>query len=138
MEKISGILPSSTRITSVDLKSSGSVRAGTPNYGRPVGVTAAAKREMAAADARAQVLHEKQMAKRSGDEKADMVQRMADNFFNTRNKATDTISASEFMDMDPDADLNPLTESVSLTASSEAEVDALDLPEVGAYLDVEA
>lgn len=39
MEKISGILPASSRISTVDLQSSGSVRPGAPSYGRPVGST---------------------------------------------------------------------------------------------------
>jgi hypothetical protein len=43
VEKISGILPASRRITTVDLRGSGSVRAGTPNFGRPQGVSAAAQ-----------------------------------------------------------------------------------------------
>ncbi|MCH2534587.1 MAG: hypothetical protein MK008_09120 [Bdellovibrionales bacterium] len=37
MEKISGILPATSRVSTVDLQSSGSVRPGAPSYGRPVG-----------------------------------------------------------------------------------------------------
>lgn len=39
MEKISGILPATSRVSTVDLESSGSVRPGAPNYGRPVGTS---------------------------------------------------------------------------------------------------
>ena len=66
MEKISGILPASSRVTSVDLKSSGAVRSGTPNYGRPVGLSTAAKREIAA-EAKAQAMHKNQMQQRAMD-----------------------------------------------------------------------
>ncbi|OQW49031.1 MAG: hypothetical protein A4S09_12725 [Proteobacteria bacterium SG_bin7] len=37
MQKISGILPGSTRVTSVDLKSSRPVRPGVPSFGAPQG-----------------------------------------------------------------------------------------------------
>lgn len=37
MQKISGILPGSSRVTSVDLKSSRPVRPGVPNFGAPQG-----------------------------------------------------------------------------------------------------
>jgi hypothetical protein len=37
MDKISGIIPSSARVSSVDLKESSPVRPGTPNFGRPEG-----------------------------------------------------------------------------------------------------
>lgn len=37
MEKISGILPATSRVSTVDLQSSGPVRPGAPTYGRPVG-----------------------------------------------------------------------------------------------------
>lgn len=39
MEKISGILPGSSRVTAVDLKEAGPVRPGTPSFGRPQGVS---------------------------------------------------------------------------------------------------
>ena len=46
MEKISGILPASPRITAVDLKSSGTARSGMPSYGRPqLEATGSARRE---------------------------------------------------------------------------------------------
>jgi hypothetical protein len=41
MEKISGILPASARVKSVDLKNSQPVRPGVPTFGRPEGWTAA-------------------------------------------------------------------------------------------------
>lgn len=40
MEKISGILPATSRVSTVDLASSGSVRPGAPDYGRPIGSSA--------------------------------------------------------------------------------------------------
>ncbi len=39
MEKISGIIPKSPRVSAVDLKESGAVRPGTPTFGRPEGVS---------------------------------------------------------------------------------------------------
>lgn len=137
MEKISGILPASSRVTSVDLKSSGAARSGAPSYGRPVGLSSAARREMAA-EVKAQNLHQAQMQKRSMDPQTEIVQKMADNFFNTRNEKVESqleVAASEFMEIDPDADLNPLT--ASKVFNGESKEDDMDLPEVGAYLDVE-
>lgn len=37
MEKISGILPSNSRLTSVDMKDSAAVRPGIPSFGRNIG-----------------------------------------------------------------------------------------------------
>lgn len=42
MEKISRILPSNPRVQAVDLKSSAPVRPGTPQFGRPVGISSLA------------------------------------------------------------------------------------------------
>lgn len=39
MDKISSILPSSARVTSVDMQDAHPVRPGTPSFGRPVGVS---------------------------------------------------------------------------------------------------
>ncbi|MCB0411529.1 MAG: hypothetical protein KDD22_03335 [Bdellovibrionales bacterium] len=41
MEKISGIVPQSKRVTAVDLRNAPPVRPGTPTFGRPVGISTA-------------------------------------------------------------------------------------------------
>jgi hypothetical protein len=43
MEKISGIIPSTQRVSSVDLKDAAPVRPGTPSFGRPQGISSLAK-----------------------------------------------------------------------------------------------
>lgn len=80
MEKISGILPATARITTVDLKNSGTARSGMPSFGRDVGLSSVTQRRLAN---RAGDLHKEQMEWRhkSQDPKAEIVQRMADNFF---------------------------------------------------------
>lgn len=44
MQKISGILPTTPRLTSADLKDSGAVRPGAPTFGRPIGESNLASR----------------------------------------------------------------------------------------------
>lgn len=168
MEKISGILPSSARITSVDLKSSGAVRSGTPNYGRPVGLNSVTERENLAAT-RAQSAHVNLMKNRSLDPQSKIVHDMAENFFNKKNDIKVDSGISAYMNANADSDLNPLTSEKPMTQvdwsmpkvemveatsgvdnevkivaqgvleSAEArEAEDLDRPEVGGYLDVQA
>lgn len=166
MEKISGILPSTTRITSVDLKSSGSVRSGTPSYGRPVGLSSAAEREIERTTAQnARAMHERLMEKRSMDPRAQIVQKMADDFFINKNQAEAAPMAA--IQFDANADLDPATGAdtgVKINWSNaglgsvandeffvekdaaipkdnavvEATSEDMDRPAVGGYLDVEA
>jgi len=114
MEKISGILPATSRITSVDLKSGPAARSGGPSFGRPQGLSTVAQRQ---ADIEA-----RQLA---------VVDQLANDFFV---KTGRPVTAEAPVEIDPsekygvDADLNPLT----------ARIDDLDQPEIGAYLDVTA
>lgn len=106
MEKISGILPANARVTTVDLRNSGTSRSGMPNFGRDVGVSAIAERKMAREAAMreaavqgpnmsgiagqtfetskvANSAHKDQIGLRTkvSDPKSDIVQKMADDFF---------------------------------------------------------
>lgn len=167
MEKISGILPSTSRITSVDLKSSGAVRSGTPSYGRPVGLSAPAAREIERTTAQnARAVHEQLMSRRSLDPRAQIVEKMADNFFVNRNRQVEAEPMSA-IEWDANADLNPSTGSESGVkinwsnaglgpvendeffiekedgpksekVAAEVPSEDLDRPAVGGYLNVEA
>jgi hypothetical protein len=97
VEKISGILPATARVTTVDLRNSGSSRSGMPSWGREVGVTAAAAKQMEAAkqievaeqaqfstSARAMGSFNQQMegrVKSAPDPKSEIVKKLADGFF---------------------------------------------------------
>lgn len=84
MEKISGILPATARITSVDMRNSGVARSGTPGFGRELGVsTVAAKNAALETAAKANLTHKDQIQMRNteSDPKSEIVRRMADSFF---------------------------------------------------------
>jgi len=122
MQKISSILPSNTRVTTVDIKASGAVRGGMPAFGREVGVTAAAEKKVqleAAAQLKiqnpTQVLHKEQMQlrKENSDPKALIVSEMARKFFMKSEKP-----AAEDMQMAVD-------ENSDLVAATAAPMDAI-------------
>ncbi len=166
MEKISGILPSTPRITNVDLKSSGLSRAGMPSFGRPQATSTGAAREQRQMLEREMFGDLAAATTRPKDPKAAIVDHMADSFF-MRKGRTEPGTASGLadvrFDMDASADLDPATgrrvrPDVSLMAGDvadpsrvnadlkaadtsvavQAEEAALDQPEVGGYLDVRA
>lgn len=83
MQKISGILSGSARVTTVDMKDAAPVRPGTPAFGRPQGVSSLANRN-APIDVltKGPELLEKQMELRSQEaQKARIVEDMSKNFF---------------------------------------------------------
>ena len=98
MDKISGILPATARITAVDLRNSGTARSGTPGFGRAVGVsTVAARQEALETAEKANLVHKEQINLRNfeSDPKSQIVQKMADNFFINNAKAANTGVADE-------------------------------------------
>ncbi len=122
MDKISRILPGSPRVTTADLRGSGVARPGSPGFGRPMGTSAlAAKPEVDVSVTAGQELSNLRAQREPNriptkDDKADIVQRMADNFFMKKakqpevapqNDVTDEI-LEKFHSME-DSDLNPNT-----------------------------
>ena len=86
MEKISGILPSSRRVSSVDLQNAAPIRPGTPTFGRPIGISTLAP-ELVGLTTAQKALSEFDMQmepKKSMDPNANIVQTMSDNFFMKR------------------------------------------------------
>ena len=158
MQKISGILPSSSRLTTVDLKESGATRPGAPSFGRPQGESSLLNNSIIRSAHRALQQHNEQFDRKTKDQKnTEEIQKMADNFFKTQSQMKNeldlvnnllideellsptgapTVSIPE---LDTEEDLssdNAPTENIkSLRAVSEVDYDA---PEVGRYLDVHA
>lgn len=88
MEKISGIIPSSARVASVDLKESGPVRPGTPGFGRPEGASALRDAKIGQTASRAAKLSQEQLDWRSKDmQNAATVRELSDRFFNGNKKS---------------------------------------------------
>lgn len=100
MEKISGIIPGSARVTSVDMKDASPVRPGTPAFGRPetnkgigelkqeLGVNSTAQKALAA--------HSELADWRSKDAKhAAVVNELTDKFFIKPQKETETPTVRE-------------------------------------------
>ena len=86
MQKISGILPSTPRIASVDMKEGQAARPGGPSFGRPLGSSNGPGREALATTAQiAGQRHEELMDRRSKDMRdAELVKHMSDDFFMKR------------------------------------------------------
>lgn len=86
MEKISGIIPSSRRVSSVDLQNANPVRPGTPTFGRPIGISTLAPEILSPSTAqKALAEFDVQMSpKRPIDPKADIVKNMTESFFMKR------------------------------------------------------
>lgn len=91
MEKISGILPSSARVASVDMKEAAPVRPGTPAFGRPEGASALRDAKIGQTAGRAAALSREQLDWRSKDmQNAATVRELSDRFFKGNQKsATD-------------------------------------------------
>lgn len=88
MDKISGILPSSSRVAAVDMKESGPVRPGTPAFGRAEGASALRDAKVGQTASRAVKLREEQLDWRSKDMKnAATVRELSDRFFKGNDKS---------------------------------------------------
>ncbi|MEO0335065.1 MAG: hypothetical protein AAF202_01635 [Pseudomonadota bacterium] len=82
MEKISGIVPASSRVQGVNIKDSQPLRPGVPTFGRPVGVSSLAEDRALTTAEKAVAAHNDLMARRSGDaHKPAIITNMADQFF---------------------------------------------------------
>lgn len=95
MEKISGIIPSSPRVASVDMREAAPVRPGTPGFGRPEGVNNLRDRELARAVAapvgeRSVEIQQAQMDWRGKEERgAAIAKTMSERFFAGRKSDID-------------------------------------------------
>ncbi len=94
MQKISGIIPSSPRVASVDLKEAAPVRPGTPGFGRPEGVSSLKERANAAASAsafKARFPGDEPQSKES--EQAESVAQISERFFGRNMRDADAAGA---------------------------------------------
>ena len=141
MDKISGILPASPRITSVDLKNSGTARSGMPSYGRPqLDATGSARRHT-----QTNAMHA--TMSKPIDPHVDIVDKISKEFFMQKSQAPKSeLMVDRAAIFDADSDLDPMTEStlpsveqelapVAVNDNQSEEVD-LDVPLAGGYLDV--
>lgn len=102
MEKISGILPKSARVASVDLKESSPVRPGTPTFGRTEGVSSLRDAKIGQTASRAAKINETQLDWRSKDmQNAATVRDLSDRFFKANQRAAEPVQDSR-----TDASLN--------------------------------
>lgn len=93
MEKISGIVKSSPRVQSVDLKSTSAVRPGTPSFGRPTGISTLIDKAGPSTAQRAVALHNEIMDnRRATAEQPDIVRNMANKFFMEQGKPAESIT----------------------------------------------
>lgn len=142
MEKISGILPSTARVTTVDLKGSGTARSGMPNFGRETASTSF--------DRRAQEMNTSQRTmERQSDPKSEIVKQMADSFFMNKQKSYDAESelASKESAGEIGDSLRKSIESqvapknlkvIAVSDSGEEVIDESDAPSVGRHIDIQA
>lgn len=103
MEKISGILPSSPRIASVDMKEASPVRPGAPGFGRSEGVSSLRQAKIGETASRAVKISQDQLDWRSKDMKnAATVRELTDRFFQGNKTVADpTIEAMPEMNTAP-------------------------------------
>lgn len=130
MEKISGILPASARITNVDFKNSGVARSGSPSFGRPQGTSTVAQNEMLTAKRSADNFKElMNIREQNADPDSAIVDKITNDFFMRKGRPDKDDSNVELpqYNFGPNADMDPNTEDVR---------EDLDMPELGAYLDV--
>lgn len=143
MEKISGIIPANPRHTTVDLKNSGTARAGTPAFGREVGVSSIAVRNMERdLAARSATEHQDLMSSRTPnktDPHVNIIKNMSDSFFLKRKEEIESpVSVS--------VEQRPVTEvgefDVKKLANGQQTLDEApiandeDAPIMGGHLDV--
>lgn len=87
MEKISGIIPSSSRVSSVDMREAAPVRPGTPAFGRAEGVSSLRDAKVGQTAGRAVKLSQEQLDWKSKDMKnAATVRELSDRFFKNNDR----------------------------------------------------
>jgi len=159
LQKISGILPSSARVTSVDLRESGAARPGAPNFGRPIGESNLMNNSITRSAHRALQQHNELSSKRTKEQQqAQEIQKMADEFFKTKTQINKENDLAKDLILDQETSLAPTIdiptldsqelESLGIRDTHQAQnksMSALDLddeemnlPEVGRYIDVMA
>lgn len=85
MEKISGILPSSSRVSSVDMKDAAPIRPGTPSFGRPEGVSSLRDAKIGETAARAAKINQDRLDWKSKDlNQAALAREISESFFINR------------------------------------------------------
>lgn len=162
MDKISSIIPSNSRVTTVDIKASGTARAGSPSFGREQSASMQADRLHNHIDrngGQAIERHNELMGQREPfkDPKAQIVSKITDKFFNTKAAQNDApeIRPSEKYEMVEMPSLNltntsakstPVKSPTNSSANATAALAALaneefgdeseDQPMVGNRLDV--
>lgn len=134
MEKISGIIPANARVTTVDLKNSGVARSGSPSFGREVGVSSViARSNELDLSAKANLIQADQISLRSSkrDPRAEIVQRMTDNFFMKKAKQYEEIANNE------DNLIENSTTDLTLNSDLDSDESASeDSPVAGQHLDI--
>lgn len=81
MEKISHIVSGSARVGATDLKHAAPVRPGAPSFGRPVGESPHGREHKFTTAQKATAIQDEMNKQKKIHEQAEMVQRMADQFF---------------------------------------------------------
>ena len=156
MNKISGILPSTARVTAVDMKSAQPIRPGQPDFGRPVGRSGeAAKITPKVAGRNPLATHRDVMSIRNKEERHKaIVEEMSNSFFmKNRQSAPAQVVDSDFRATSFQQDVfapeegrvpayqesaTPVSLEPMMASSDMTSEEALDLPSVGAQLDVVA
>lgn len=102
MEKISGIIPSSSRVASVDMKEAPPVRPGTPGFGRAEGVSALREQTMNGGNTaqRSSGIQAEHLDWRSKDlQHANVAKQVSDRFFAKNKQTADEVSDVESSSM---------------------------------------
>jgi len=86
MEKLSSILPSNSRVKSVDLEDAHPVRPGVPSLGRPMGTTSSQRDRMTISPQAKEAAFNETLAKRNPreDKSVQIAAKITDQFFNSR------------------------------------------------------
>ncbi len=126
MQKISGIIAASPRVTSTDLTSAKAVRPGVPSFGAPVGSSAfgeSARLPVSAVD-RVRQMQAQQLSEAQAKEKShvELVEQMANNFFMNQRKEVGL-------------QLAPVSEGIATVQDSDLEADVFAPPHPEANAD---
>ena len=94
MDKISSIIPANARVSTVDMKSSGVARPGTPAFGREVGIShldPSRQPPNTATVASARLEDQASMRTPAKDKRAEIISQMSDKFFSRKNQMSDDL-----------------------------------------------
>lgn len=141
VQKISSILPSSPRLTTVDLNSGQAARPGSPSFGRRMGESNLSKNSIVrSAHSALRKGEEMQGANIKEREHSSIVTNMADNFFKKKEQiAQEEMLVNDIMlDQLANAHLEELNSANDLSSGAGVESENLDVPEIGRYIDIEA